>query len=236
MNKSYFHQILIAVLSVVVMSSCGSLEVTKRRHMPGYHVELNTKKQQPLPVRDHAAAPSVEMELADTPSEMKVRTASVDVPAGIVEAPDVTVTASVSNMSEPGISTPVERIVPSMDGEKVQLAMELRKAVSVTEGDEKYGWSIIAFIAFGLGVIAFVMMFVALVWMIAFGPLWFVPAIVGIMFGIGAIITGAIGLKQTKRGGKKGRGFALAGMIAGILGVAISLISLLVGAIRTIVN
>jgi hypothetical protein len=144
--------------------------------------------------------------------------------------------AAAFEVSPAKTEAPQQRLLPSMTDETVKMGSTLRRAVFAEEGDEKYGWSIIAFIAFGLGVIAFVMMFVGLVWMIAFGPLWFIPAIVGLFFGIGALITGAIGLKKTKRGGKKGRGFALAGMIAGILGLVISLVVLAVGAFRTFLD
>lgn len=45
-----------AMLTTALFTSCGSLEITKRRHMPGYHVELNNGKQHQLADRDQAHA------------------------------------------------------------------------------------------------------------------------------------------------------------------------------------
>jgi hypothetical protein len=56
--------------------------------------------------------------------------------------------------------------------------------------------------------------------------LFFIPILPIICLTL-AIIFGAIGLKQTSSGGKKGRGLAIAGLVLGILGLA--LILLLIG-------
>jgi len=53
--------------------------------------------------------------------------------------------------------------------------------------------------------------------------------IFGFIFGLVGMILGIVGLRQTKAGGKKGRGFAIVGMILGILSFALSLIALVVG-------
>jgi len=234
------NQLSIILLSAIIISglftSCGSIEVTKRRYMPGYHVELNKNKQQPLPDRERAQAEVQPATSAQDMDAMAIRTSTVESPASTEEMPRPVAVAAVSEVIPAKRQAPLQQVLPSVDHETLKVGSALRRAVFAEEGDEKYGWSVIAFIAFGLGVIAFVLMFVGLVSMIAFGPLWFIPAIVGLFFGIGALITGAIGLKKTKRGGKRGRGFALAGMIAGILGLVISLVVLAVGAFRTFLD
>jgi len=234
------NQLSIILLSAIIISglftSCGSIEVTKRRHMPGYHVELNKNKQQPMPDRERAQAEVQPATSAQDMDAMAIRTSTVESPASTEEMPRPVAVAAVSEVIPAKRQAPLQQVLPSVYHETLKVGSALRRAVFAEEGDEKYGWSVIAFIAFGLGVIAFVLMFVGLVSMIAFGPLWFIPAIVGLFFGIGALITGAIGLKKTKRGGKRGRGFALAGMIAGILGLVISLVVLAVGAFRTFLD
>lgn len=130
----------------------------------------------------------------------------------------------------------IETILPSVDGEKLNLGAELRRSVFAEEGDEKVGWSVAAIMSFAFGVLAFILMLVAIVSMIGLGPLWFVPAIFGFIFGLAGLITGAIGLKQTRSGGRKGRGFAIAGLISGIIGMVVSLISLVVGFVRIVLN
>ena len=65
---------------------------------------------------------------------------------------------------------------------------------------------------------------------------WWLFLVLGLLFGIGAMVTGILGLRQTGSGERKGRGFAIAGMMAGILSLAGALIALFWGLIFSIIN
>lgn len=231
-------------------SGCSNLEVTKRRHTPGYHVELGHKKKDVRQVSDKTDVAYRAKILNSNTREAAGLSAADGLSHSVERSEEVTVDAQMTSVSK---QPPLDILEVNRAGQRVALAdefllepfweikrekigKEFRSSVFPAEGDEKYGWSVVAIMSFGLGVVAFSMMFVAILWVITLGNLWFVPAIVAILFGIAALITGAIGLRKTRSGGKKGRGFALAGLISGIVAMVIGLVSLVIGAVRTFID
>lgn len=227
------NRIVLFSLLTIVFASCGSIEVTKRRHMPGYHVDLGKQKQKTTDTNlNDKAADAQRMEQVVPVSAHLSRLESDEM------SPSYVVWTSTSEFVRPADSDGAMESSPVAESQESVLkqtedmrSRRLRASVFPTQEEEKYGWSIISIIALGLGTIGFILMFLGLIWAIVQGPLWFLPAILGLMFGIGGLITGAIGLKQTKRGGRKGRGFALGGLISGVIALFISFIALLVGAV-----
>jgi hypothetical protein len=47
----------------------------------------------------------------------------------------------------------------------------------------------------------------------------FLCATISGLFSLGAVLTGSVGLAQIKHGGQKGKNYAIAGLVLGILGV-----------------
>ncbi len=241
MRNNLFSLTGFAVLAAFLLSSCGTIEVSKRRHLPGYHVELGRKHQQPRSATV-AAAPRAEQRADMTAMKPALHAAALPQAAAepvLTALPYEASAAHLSGTAAPSRAEALTRthiVEPLADLRGEKIGRELRRSVFAEEGDEKHGWSLAAIMSFGFGVLAFILMFVAIVSMIGLGTLWFLPAILGFMFGLAALVTGAIGLRQTRAGGRKGRGFAIAGLISGIIGMAISLVSLLIGFVRSINN
>ncbi|MCF8258118.1 MAG: DUF4190 domain-containing protein [Flavobacteriales bacterium] len=238
---------LCTVLTVLVLSSCGSLEITKRRHLPGYHVELGHHRQDRHPAVETAAvAPT-----ADTaPEAMGPNAGHIAIPTAYNSAApemDGSLTASTakgiapaaapSKFSKKLASLADELVVqPLKELRTEKVGRELRRSVFPEEGDEKYGWSVVGIIAMALSLVAFIMLLAGIIGLITGSGFWFVPLILGFIFGLVGMILGIVGLRQTKSGGKKGRGFAIVGMILGIVSFAISLIALVVGLVINLNN
>ncbi len=239
MKNNVLSLIGIAVVISFLLASCGSVEITKRRHLPGYHVDLGHKHQQP---RAATVAASAERSADMAAMEPTGHTAVLPQAAAEPVLTALPYEASAAHLSGTAAPSRVEALTrthivePLADLRGEKIGRELRRSVFAEEGDEKHGWSVSAIMSFGFGVLAFILMFVAIVSMIGLGTLWFLPAILGFMFGLAALVTGAIGLRQTRAGGRKGRGFAIAGLISGIIGMVISLVSLLIGFVRSINN
>jgi hypothetical protein len=239
MKHNVLSLIGIAVFISFLLASCGSVEITKRRHLPGYHVDLGHKHQQP---RAATVAASAERSADMAAMEPTGHTAVLPQAAAEPVLTALPYEASAAHLSGTAAPSRVEALtrthivepIADLRGEKI--GRELRRSVFAEEGDEKHGWSVAAIMAFAFGTLAFILMLVAIVSMIGLGPLWFLPAIFGFIFGLAGLITGAIGLKQTRAGGRKGRGFAIAGLISGVIGMVISLVALLIGFVRTIAN
>jgi hypothetical protein len=246
MKNNLFSLSGFAVVAAFLLSSCGTIEVSKRRHLPGYHVVLGSHKQHARPQAEPVAKSDMARQQV---VPMAGREAQVEPSVSSLAATEMTETSMTSATIAPTASfsapTSVERpvaIAAQSGAESLfstpskRFGSELRRSVFAEEGDEKHGWSVAAIMAFAFGTLAFILMLVAIVSMIGLGPLWFLPAIFGFIFGLAGLITGAIGLKQTRAGGRKGRGFAIAGLISGVIGMVISLVALLIGFVRTIAN
>ncbi|MFX3631942.1 MAG: DUF4190 domain-containing protein [Candidatus Pristimantibacillus sp.] len=75
----------------------------------------------------------------------------------------------------------------------------------------------------GKAVVALVLGILSIVLSIIF----FVFPFIGLFLGIPAIILGAIALKETTRSGEQGRGYAIAGLVCGIIGTLLCIIVIL---------
>ena len=239
--KNQLPFLLLAIVTIGLFSTgCSNLEITKRRHMPGYHVEFGQKQQQ--------AQPAMETTVADDDSRMEHTTmppssAALTIPTDRERsAPEMDGSLTASSAKGIGTTAPSVKknrslasltdeliLEPLRDVKRDKVGSELRRSVFAEEGDEKYGWSVVGIIAMALSVIAFIMLLVGIVGLISGAGFWFIPLIFGFIFGLVGMILGIVGLRQTKAGGKKGRGFAIVGMILGILSFALSLIALVVG-------
>lgn len=213
--------------------------------MPGYHIELGSKKQEPRPAAQTAVAPKAK----ETMTAMETPAAQIAIPTAYAAAPPMEgeLTASTSNGIAPTtkVGKPSKSLAaitdelllkPFRELKQEKASGELRRAVFAEEGDEKYGWTVVGIIALGLSTIALIALLIGIATLIVGGAFWFVPLIVGFVFGLVGMILGIIGLRQTRKGGKRGRGFALAGMILGILTFALSFIALAAGLVLTFMN
>lgn len=222
----------------LLLGGCANIEITKRRHLPGYHVELGSKKQLRKSETETAIQTcSGEDELQVMPTQMQV----AELPTSSIteELPQETAYASAKTVNSPTRKTLIQKadallVEPFRELKQEKIGGELRRSVfNDEEGDQKYRWSGVAIVSFILGAAALAMMLIALFSIvftfITISTYWFIPAVIGFALGLAALITGAIGMRKTGRSGKRGRGFAIAGLISGIIGMIASLIIAVLG-------
>jgi hypothetical protein len=240
-NRKFFNGISPIVVLAILFSSCGNIDIVKRKHLPGFHVEMSKKEQRKKP---SAAAESSIVELVVIDSKTPRLEQAVVQP--VVLTAEVEVSSADLN-PDPSVKRPrsIDRVsefvvAPFKELKKEKLTGELRRAV-FNNDDEKYGWSVLSMVSTGTSVAAFAMVILGLVFLaslIGGGVFlyWWAFALVGMLLGIGGMVMGIIGLRQTGRGEKRGRGFALAGMIGGIVSLAAGLITLFWGLIYTLIS
>jgi preprotein translocase subunit SecF len=229
------------LIAAFALQSCANIDIVKRKHRPGFHVDVKGKKQRQQVANDDPQNAEIALEpVAVKPTTPIESTAEESMPS--------TQLAFISNNSDEQNPVPRESkfsqllrtTYPSVKREK--LNGELRRAVfNKKEEDEKYGWSTVSIISTGLGLFALGFFITGIVLLISFiftagFAFWWIFALLGLVFGIAAMVTGIIGMRQTGRGEKRGRGFAIAGMVAGIVSLAGALIAAFWGLIYSIIN
>ncbi|MCB9185198.1 MAG: hypothetical protein H6601_00465 [Flavobacteriales bacterium] len=231
------------ILSAILFQSCGNIDIVKRRYRPGFHVEMTKKKDAKnvgetafvntmKPNSDLSGVESAELhqqEFEETSPKMAysdLTTASID-----KQKPSVT-SKKLSELM----------IAPFREIKAEKLNGELRRAVfNKKEEEPKFGWSGISFASMGLGTVALALMITGIVFLalLIFGgsfAYWWIFTLVGFFLGIAGMVTGIIGLRETGAGEKRGRGFALAGMLGGIVSMAGGLITAFWGLIYFVIN
>jgi hypothetical protein len=230
------NRIFLLAMVAITAASCGSVEITKRRHMPGYHVDLGRQHRSGLeqPERlPHAERSAVET-VVPVAAMLPVERISDDVLSAVpltASASQVALPATANRAGERGYAMTSQPM--SAMGEE-GFAKRLRTSVFPTRDEEKFGWSTLSFIGFGLGVAAFATGVVGIAFLAMFGPLWFVPAVVALLFGISALIVGIFGIRDASRRSRRGRGFAIAGVAAGGFTIILCLFLLFIGGVLTL--
>lgn len=230
-----------AILSALMFQSCGNIDIVKRRYRPGFHVDVSKKKPKNQPEKATVAMTIVEKNESVTLEQTKP-----------IKPKDLQPEASESHLEASTEIKPVAKskglrkvndfiISPIREVKRQKLGGELRRAVFNNPEDENYGWSTVGIVSTGLGVLGFGLFLTGAItfFTLIIGgsfAFWWLFLLLGVLFGIAAMVTGIIGLRQTRRGGKRGRGFALGGMISGIISLAGGLIVLLWGFIYTLIN
>lgn len=117
-----------------------------------------------------------------------------------------------------------------MDGSGPNLKQTESKAFSKTEKvhpKSKHGWGQVnrmAKASFILTILAYFFLFLFITTALHSGA--FVLAIFPILFGLSSVIFGIVGLVQISRDGDGGKGYAIAGIILGVLNIALSVFAM----------
>ena len=239
-NRKSFHGISPIVVIALLLGSCGNIDIVKRKHLPGFHVEMSKKEQRKT---SSVSTERFESELTKIESKT-VRLEEVVIPEiELIPEADVAsanLTADSKARSQPVLKASELILSPFKELKREKLNGELRRAVFNSD-DEKHGWSILSMVSTVTSVVALAMVILGLVFLVSLigggGFLyWWVFALVGMLLGIGGMVMGIVGLRQTRRGEKRGRGFALAGMIGGIVSLAAGIIALFWGLIYTLIS
>lgn len=229
------------IIAGFTLQSCGNIDIVKRRYRPGFHVDVTKKKHKNVEVAESSNIERQNVEgVEPNPAVLPSREKAQKPIDSFLES------ASASSVSEPkpkkltGKRVNEFMMTPYLNIKRQKVNSELKRAVFNQEED-KYGWSVVSFISTGLGVVALALLITGIVLLagaiLGSGFLfWWLFLVIGLLFGIGAMVTGIIGMRQTGSGERKGRGFAIAGMVAGILSLAGALIALFWGLIFSIIT
>lgn len=244
MRSDFFKQYLpLIILSALVFQSCGNIDIVKRRYRPGFHVDISKKKDQRSKAECTVSESEVALEKLDA-KEAELPTEELQVENIKTEHEQIE-TLEASTETKPSFRTKLtfENVViaPFREARKTKLDDSLRRAVFNKPEDEKYGWSTIAIVSTGLGVLGLGLVITAMIFLVSFifsGGIafWWIFGLAGLLVGIAGMVTGIVGMRQTGAGEKRGRGFALAGMISGIISLALGLIGLFWGMIYWLIN
>ena len=237
------------ICAIFLLSACGDIGITKRRHLPGYHVDfVKTKDQTNTQVASALKADKRSKRIKNTSEELppaeddsadySTVQANPEFEAKFELADQAPLKTTASNETWWALNKFMRNPVKELKQDK--LNSEFRRAVFNGE-DEKHGWSVLSIISTGLGAVGLGLVITGIVFLASFvfgGGLfyWWIFALLGLLIGIAAMVTGIIAMRKTQSGEKRGRGFALAGMISGIVSLALGLVGLLWGLFYTIIS
>jgi hypothetical protein len=256
--KQYRFLRLIASVAFIAIawSSCADLDITKRRYRPGFHVSASGgKAQQKAEAKSQRADRSATAQ-TQTPAEDEVTTAQIDVDEEIFIAQQTNEPIAVTDKAlrrQRNKEALREAMAPLTDPSAYTKMMrelraemragKFRKAVFNRPQEEKQGWSVPAIMALPFGAAALIFAILTAVTVVVDvllgGGTSLIPLVIfgilAVVLGIVGMVMGVIGRKQYKDG-KRGKGFAIAGLISGILGMAFGLIFMLWGALFIFIN
>jgi len=230
------------ILSAFMFQSCGNIDIVKRRYRPGFHVDVSKKKDRNSE-RSIVAESGISLEKVDVKKAVitakEIHSDNTQLKSTELEALEASAETKPSSKAKITFENTV--IAPFREARKAKLDDSLRRAVFNKPEDEKFGWSGISFASMGLGTVALALMItgiVLLALLVTGGSFlyWWIFTLAGFFLGIAGMVTGIIGLRQTGAGEKRGRGFALAGMLGGIVAMAGGLITAFWGLIYYVIN
>lgn len=207
--------------SVFILSGCSNIDIVKRRHMPGYHVEVNKKMKHEKPAKDDVQTASVEQGVKSIDAREASLTAS--------ELQEETLTASSTPLSseiakaerkadrKEAIDRAVEKTMTSFQHELAVTKKALKPAVNTNTH-----W--MAWVAFGAGIGSAVFGFLGII--VAFFGIGLWAA--ALTFGIAAIVFAIIHSKNNYQGAA----FRRIGLILGIVGASLGIIGMMIWILR----
>jgi len=220
MNKMLKPLVVGLFATTFVFTGCGNVDIVKRRHMPGYHIEVNKKTKQDKPEAETAETAS----LTKKYETVEVRDAQVSEPIVQEEVLMASAAPTVAAVEEPtedvnkqGRKAEVKGNFISQFDFKQQLA-ETKNALKAAAPASGTHW--MAWVAFGTGIGA---AFFGLIGLIVafFGiPLWWLA----ILFGITAIVFAIIHSKNNYSGER----FRKLGLLFGIIGAGLGIIGMII--------
>ncbi|MBI1287335.1 MAG: hypothetical protein GC178_07115 [Flavobacteriales bacterium] len=230
MKRNLQLQMLLAVLSAGLMfSSCGNIDIVKRRYRPGFHVDISKKQKKSHEVE--------EPEVADARHAEKVEPMESKQPTLASEKPSEELTASTENTPSDNFSAVAEK----KESMKKQLhspefkEMSFKDRMRTIEHEMKKPSPVAStewmkWVSFGTGIgsLAFgamALLFAFLTAVFFTGFVWG-AAVLAILLG-GAAITFSILYKKNSGSSSQSK----MGMLFGIIGAGLGVLAIIVGAI-----
>lgn len=214
------------LFTTFILTGCGNIDIVKRRHMPGYHVELNRNVKQAKPAKEDVGVASAKQDLETAEvRQPQVVTAAIEQEVVTASAAPMATSTPVAkpkasnSSSSTATTTALDR---GMEFFKHELAAT-RTALKPSPVNRNTHW--MAWVAFGAGLASTLFGFIGLI-VAFFGiPMWWLA----ILFGITAIVFAIIHSKNNYQG----ETFRRLGLLFGIIGASLGLIGLIIWALRT---
>lgn len=211
------------IASAIIFSSCGNVEIVKRRHMPGYHVSVNKPVKHEKPAKE-----SIETAKADESfGTMDIRNAQLkndlEIEETLTASSVSTASIAVANESKKETVIGKQTSEPkefSNVGFQHELAMT-KNAITQAPGSNTH-W--MAWVAFGTGIGAAFFGLISLIVAFFAVSLWPLAILLG-----AAAITFAI-IHKSK--GYPGERFSKLGLLFGIIGAGLGFIAMIVWILR----
>lgn len=229
MKKTVQLQVLIAVLAAGMMfSSCGNIDIIKRKYRPGFHVDI-TKKRQKTQVAEQA-------EVADVRKAEEIKTtesntlSAADVDEEIMFTADVAeATPAIEKEAKPlelqkEKKVKMKEVLRSEEFENMTFARQMRTIQnsllgakpSPAAGDTHW----MAWVSFGTGIGAAAFGLISLIVAFFWIALW--PT--AIVLGAAAIVFALIHKKK----GYAGERFRKLGFLFGLIGAGLGLVAMII--------
>lgn len=229
MSKRLQLQSLIAVLSVGLMfSSCGNIDIVKRKYRPGFHVDISKKRQKKQVSEATATADKRKAEKVNSIETKKPSIANAEISenltaSGNTVSPFAEVKNANKNIKNELRSPDFKNL--SFDRKMQRIKREVFKASPSVANLEWMKW-----VSFGTGIgsLAFgamALLFAFLTAVFFTGFVWG-AAVLALLLGAAAITFSVIFKKNNGTGPQSRLGF-----IFGIIGAGLGLLAIIVGAI-----
>ncbi len=206
--------------SAVMFSSCGNVEIVKRRHMPGYHVSVNKNVKHEKPAKETAETAKAD----ESVGTMDIRDAqiknNIEIEPSLTASSASTASIAPVNVSKKEVITSKQKTKWN-DFSSFDFKQDLAKTKNALKPSAPVGdthW--MAWVSFGTGLGASFFGLIAIIVAFFAVSLWPLAILLG-----AAAITFAI-IHKVK--GYSGERFRKLGMLFGIIGAGLGLIAMII--------
>lgn len=204
-----------------ILQSCS---IQKRHYLPGYHIEWNSQRTQKESTPAHADLNSLVLPKSDIGTAETVKEQVLQ-PDNAIITPKKDFTHTQLPFEQKNNYSETVKSKSSVDHRPIKIGKACAKQTTAFSEILNPRWNAVnkdfssnentphtpasSILSFIFGLLFFVTLFTTSLW-----------AVVGILFPILAIVFGAVGISKTRRDGQlKGQGFAIAGLVLGIIGL-----------------
>lgn len=220
------------LVACTMLCSCADISITKRRYRSGFHVDIGSK------VNEYSQSKKTDESKDDQlkSQEMVSRRPNLVVHQ-LVDQIESGQERKMSRIFLEEIQVPEEKPMRMAKAESLEHTIQEAKK-KIPKGSIS-GWSLLAIIAFSISLLGFILMFMAIAFLIhgatiggdegwSFQGAGYPITIVTHLLGVVGFITGFISKKDLKRQGLRGKGFANLAWIFGGITLLISVIPALI--------
>lgn len=231
MNKRVQLQALVAVLFAGMMfSSCGNIDIVKRKYRPGFHVDISKKRQKTKAAEANATVEAHKVEKTKSIEPKGAQLSTQEIPSELTASTNQAAPSAMANVGVAKRNLSEELRSPdyrglSFDRKMDRIKREVFKSVPAVANLEWMKW-----VSFGTGIgsLAFGAMALTFAFLTAVFFTGFVwgAAVLAMLLGAAAITFSVIYKKNNGTGSQSRLGF-----IFGIIGAGLGVLALIVGAI-----